>query len=141
VKNLLWIGTISDGLHFYDFGKKILLKSPIPNFPKQPVQAINTNNQETLFVGIDGQGVWELSRDGSKVLNIYKEDVDNPQSLQGDGVYDIYCDANKRVWVSTYSGGLSYFDQKLPVIERIFHQMNVSNSLSNNKVNKVLENI
>lgn len=139
VKNSLWIGTVSDGLYSYDFRKKILLKSPIPNFPKQPVQAIETNDQKSLFVGIDGQGVWELSRDGSKVLKIYKEDVDNPQSLQGDGVYDIYCDANKRVWVSTYSGGLSYFDQKLPLIDRIIHQMNVPNSLSNNNVNKVIE--
>jgi len=138
-KSTLWIGTVAEGLHYFDVRKKVLSRIPLPNFPKQPIQAIKVNNRESILVGIDGQGVWELSRDGSKVLKIHKEDVDNPQSLQGDGVYDIYCDKNKRVWVATYSGGLSYYDQKLPLIERISHQMNVQNSLSNNNVNKVIE--
>lgn len=138
-RSTLWIGTVAEGLYYFDIRKKILNRIPIPNFPKQPIQAIEVNNHESLLIGIDGQGVWKLSRDGSKVLKIFKEDVDNPQSLQGDGVYDIFCDDNKRVWVATYSGGLSYYDQKLPLIERISHQMNVHNSLSNNNVNKVIE--
>ena len=138
-KSRLWIGTVSEGLYYFDLRNKILNKAPISNFPGQPIQAIEVNNKESILVGIDGQGVWELNRDGSRVLKIFKEDVDNPQSLQGDGVYDIYCDENKRVWVATYSGGLSYYDQRIPLIERIDHQMNVHNSLSNNNVNKVIE--
>lgn len=135
----LWIGTSSDGLFYYNIHKKIFSKIPIANFPNQPIQAINTDNGATLLIGIDGQGIWELSMDGSKVLNVIKENVNNSQSLPGDGVYDIFCDSNKRVWVSTYSGGLSYFERELPIIERITHQVNVLNSLSNNNVNKVLE--
>lgn len=137
--NSLWIGTKLNGLYHYDMKNKHFSKTQISNIPNQPVQAININNNKTLLIGIDGQGVWELSRDGNKVLRIFKENIDNPNSLQGDGVYDIFCDSDQRVWISTYSGGLSYFDQKTPLIEKIDHQMNVSNSISNNNVNKVIE--
>ena len=73
------------------------------------------------------------------VYNVYKEDIDNPYSLKGNGVYDIYCDDNKRVWVSTYSGGISYFDQTSPIVTQITHLPNNSNSLNNNDVNCVIE--
>ncbi|GHT40042.1 hybrid sensor histidine kinase/response regulator [Bacteroidia bacterium] len=60
-------------------------------------------------------------------------------SLRGNGVYDIFCDEDKRVWVCTYSGGLSFFEQASPVVNQIVHQVNNANSLSNNNVNKVIE--
>lgn len=91
------------------------------------------------MVGIDGKGVWELNREGDAVLNVYKENIDNPSSLQGDGVYDILCDENNRVWISTYSGGLSFFEQKPIVLHHITHQINQLNSLVNNNVNRVIE--
>jgi ligand-binding sensor domain-containing protein len=60
-------------------------------------------------------------------------------SLRGNGVYDIFCDENKRIWVCTYSGGLSFFEQSSPIVNQIAHQVNNINSLSNNNVNKVIE--
>ena len=68
--------------------KKTLL--PFSNFPKQPIAVITESSDSTLLVAIDGQGVWELDKDKKKVLNILKEDIDNPFSLRGDGVYDIF---------------------------------------------------
>ncbi|MBP1677526.1 MAG: tmoS 15 [Bacteroidetes bacterium] len=136
---LLWIGTVSEGLFYYDLKKKVLSGITVKNFPRQPILAMDQNNDSTLLVGIDGQGVWELSGNGKTVLNIYKENVDNPTSLFGDGVYDIFCDNNKRVWVSTYSGGLSFFEEDSPIVSQITHRVNISNSLSNNCINKILE--
>lgn len=135
----LWIGTTSDGLFYYDIKKNILSKLPLKNFPKQPIQAIRANSDSTILIGIDGQGIWELTKAGDKVLNIYKENADNPLSLKGDGVYDIFCDKNQRIWVCTYSGGLSYFDQESTYVSQIIHQINNQNSLNNNNVNKVIE--
>lgn len=100
---------------------------------------ITESSDSTLLVGIDGQGVWELDKDKKTVLNILKEDIDNPFSLRGDGVYDIYCDGKQRVWVATYTGGLSFFDWKSPLINQITHQVNNPNSLGNDNVNKILE--
>lgn len=139
-KNRLWIGTVANGLFYYDIKDNTLAQVPIRDIPQQPILAIARNSNSTILVGIDGQGVWKLSDNGKSVLSIYKEDVDNPTSLPGDGVYDIFCDnSNKRVWVSTYSGGLSYFDQQSPLVNQITHRINITNSLSNNCVNKILE--
>jgi len=135
----LWVGTNSDGLYLLDVKRNIFTESPLHPFPKQPIYAIEANTDSTLMVGIDGQGIWELSKDGSKILNIYKENADNPLSLKGNGVYDIFVDPHKRVWVCTYSGGLSYFDQGSADITQITHQINNANSLSNDNVNKVIE--
>ncbi|NDV80887.1 two-component regulator propeller domain-containing protein [Bacteroides sp. 51] len=135
----LWVGTLFDGLYYYDLNKNQLEGTSIKDFPKQPIGVIEANTDSTLLVGIDGQGIWEINRNGDSVLNIYKEDGDNPSSLCGDGVYDVFCDDKKRIWVATYSGGLSYFDQESPLVSQITHQINNPYSLGNNNVNNVLE--
>jgi hypothetical protein len=63
------------------------------------------------MVGYDGQGLWELNITATSVLNVYREDVNNPSSLRGNGVYDIFRDSHERIWVCTYSGGVSFFEQ------------------------------
>lgn len=136
---MLWVGTNSHGLYLYDISRNIMTKSQVSPFPKQPINAIVANTDSTVMVGIDGQGIWELTKDGHTLLNIYKENADNPLSLKGNGVYDIFLDPHKRVWVCTFSGGLSYFDQRLADVSLITHQINHPNSLGNDDVNKVLE--
>ncbi|MDR2915937.1 MAG: response regulator [Tannerella sp.] len=138
-KERLLIGTISMGLFYYNLKEKVMAEIPVKNFPRQPVIALRKNSDSTFLAGIDGQGVWELSGDGEKVLNIYKEDVNDPYTLRGNGVYDILCDKNGRVWIATFTGGLSFFDQEKPLVNQITHQINNSNSLVNNYVSKVLE--
>ncbi|MCD8166799.1 MAG: hypothetical protein LUE93_12210 [Bacteroides sp.] len=108
--------------------------------PEQPVLTIKKNRgTSSLLVGIDGQGLWELTEHGDSILNVYKEDVNDPYSLPGDGVYDVWIDDTERIWVATYTGGLAYMDKKQGYLQRISHQINQSNSLINNFVNKVLE--
>ncbi|GAB3429519.1 hybrid sensor histidine kinase/response regulator transcription factor [Niabella aquatica] len=137
--NKLWMGTFSSGLYFYNFSARSFYSIPVPSFPKQPILAITPNTDSTCLVGIDGGGVWELSKNGDKVLSVLKEDIDNPNSLQGNGVYDIYKDAENRVWICTFTGGLSYYDVQNRGIEQIRHQAGNKNSLVNNSINRVLE--
>ena len=101
--NKLWIGTISNGLWSYDLSKRQMLNKQVNKLPRQPILSIKKNTTSSLLIGIDGQGLWELSENGDKVLNIYKEDVNDFFSLHGDGVYDIFCDDNERIWVATYT--------------------------------------
>ena len=135
----LWIGTISNGLYYYDLITHSMLQVQINTIPKQPILAIAKNSDSTLLIGIDGQGLWELNTRGTSILNIYKEDVNNSSSLRGNGVYDIYNDQNKRIWVCTYGGGVSFFDQTSPVVDQLIHATNNSNSLANNNVNKIIQ--
>ncbi len=138
-QNKLWLGTVSEGLFFYNFRNGICSNQLNSVLPKQPILAIEENSDSTCLIGFDGQGIWELDRRNQKVLNIYKESLDNPSSLRGNGVYDLFCDNNNRVWVCTYSGGLSFFDQASPLVNQIVHLSNNTNSLINNDVNSIIE--
>ena len=135
----LWLGTVSEGLFLYNFRDKTCSNKLKSVLPKQPILAITENTDSTFLIGFDGQGIWELDRRDQKVLNIYKESLDVPFSLKGNGVYDLFCDNNKRVWVCTYSGGLSFFDQASPLVNQIVHLPNNANSLINNDVNSIIE--
>ena len=140
IHHRLWIGTMSDGLCYYDFNNSAFTKSAIKGFPRQPIYAIAANSDSTMLIGIDGHGIWKLDRSHDKLLGINMENMDDPTSLRGNGVYDIFYDKqNGRVWVCTVSGGVSYYEQNfLPVIH-ITHQINNNNSLTNNYVNKIIE--
>lgn len=137
--NYLWIGTIADGLFILKgegFGTHFVNLEEIPN---QPILDIEEMSDSKVLLGIDGQGIWEVDKGSLTVSNIYKEDSDNPNSLIGNGVYDIYCDKNNRVWICSYSGGASFFDKANPAVTQIKHIVNNSNSLVNDDVNDVLE--
>ncbi len=135
----LWVGTLSDGILYYDFGKKQICFPKIKSFPKQPVFDIEPYADSLILVGIDGQGIWEMDNSGNKVINIYKEDINSFYSLRGNGVYDIFCDNEERVWVCTYSGGVSFFEQDSPYTQQITHQINNRQSLVNNDVNSIIQ--
>ncbi len=135
----LWMGTLSNGLFCYSFGSDTfthILKSALP---WQPILALEENSDSTLLIGIDGQGIWELNKKGDEVLNVYKESADDPHSLRGNGVYDIFYEKDKRVWIGTISGGVSFFDKASPLITQVVHHSNDANSLVNNDVNSILE--
>ncbi|HEY3389248.1 MAG TPA: two-component regulator propeller domain-containing protein, partial [Prolixibacteraceae bacterium] len=138
-QNKLWIGTFSNGLFCFSFGSATL--SPIleSSFPTQPILAIEENSESTILVGIDGQGVWEVNRQNNQLLNVYKENVDDPYSLHGNGVYDIFYDHGKRVWICTISGGVSFYELASPLVNQVIHHPNDTNSLVNNDVNGILE--
>ena len=138
-KKRLWIGSISNGIYYLNSEETTPELYKVPSVPEQPVLAIEPINDSTILAGIDGQGLWTIHIKTGTNLSSYKEDDDDPSSLQGNGVYDIYCDPERRVWICTYSGGVSYFDQESPMIKQHSHQINNSNSLVNNDVNDVLE--
>jgi signal transduction histidine kinase/DNA-binding response OmpR family regulator/ligand-binding sensor domain-containing protein len=138
-QNKLWIGTFSNGLFCYSYSSNSLSHILQTSFPRQPILAIEENSDSTLLVGIDGQGVWELNKLGNKVLNVYKENVDDPYSIHGNGVYDIFYDRGKRVWICTISGGVSFYELASPLVNQVVHHANDANSLVNNDVNSIIE--
>ena len=138
-RNILWMGTLSNGLMLYNFTNHRFSQVLTSVIPKQPILAIEENSDSTLLVGIDGQGIWELDKWGDQVLHIYKESADDPASLPGNGVYAIFYEPGKRVWVGTITGGVSFYDVSSPVVTQIIHHSNNVNSLVNNDVNGILE--
>lgn len=135
----LWVGAQLSGLFIYDLQSKTFSEVLPGIIPKQPVMTVEAVPESAIWVGIDGQGIWELDKSGKSVCNVYKEDIDNPASLRGNGVYDIVHDDNKRIWICTVSGGVSFIDRRTSLANQVTHQINNSNSLVNNNVNAVIE--
>jgi signal transduction histidine kinase/ligand-binding sensor domain-containing protein/DNA-binding NarL/FixJ family response regulator len=135
--NELWLGSVSSGLFKYNLNDNRFLS--VSGVPKQPVLDIEAISDSTMMIGVDGQGLWEVGRYDLKVYNIYKEDIDKPNSLQGNGVYDIFQDNKGRVWVCTYSRGVSFYNKASSMLTHVRHLTNNSNSLSNDDVNSIIE--
>ncbi len=135
----LWVGTMSNGLFCFSFISTSFSHILGATIPKQPILAIKENSDSSLLIGIDGQGIWELDKNDEKVLKVYKESADDPNSLKGNGVYDIFCEDGKRIWVATISGGVSFYDLTPPTVTQIVHYSNNDNSLVNDDVNSILE--
>ncbi len=138
-EHCLWLGTLSNGLYVINFEGETKTLRKIESLPSQPILAIESVGEKILLIGVDGQGIWEMDKFSKQILNVYKEDDDNPESLRGNGVYDIYIDSNNRGWVCTYSGGVSYYDNVNPLVTQIRHTVNNANTLINDDVNDVLE--
>uniref|UniRef100_UPI003AB382D7 hypothetical protein n=1 Tax=Phocaeicola sp. TaxID=2773926 RepID=UPI003AB382D7 len=45
------------------------------------ILAIRKDAKNTLLIGIDGQGILNISEKGDTILHIYKEDLNNPSFL------------------------------------------------------------
>ncbi|ASB48792.1 hybrid sensor histidine kinase/response regulator transcription factor [Alkalitalea saponilacus] len=136
-KSVLLIGTVFSGLYAYDFINSRSFR--IESIPRQPILAIEQVTDSTYLIGVDGQGAWEIRRDTYHVTNLFKEDLNNQHSLRGNGVYDIYRDRNGRVWISTYSGGVSYFDYSPRYLKRVEYIINEPNSIVSNDINDMVE--
>lgn len=135
----LWIGTLSNGLFCYNFITGNFVPVLGSKIPRQPILALAKNSENSVMLGIDGQGIWELNETGNSILNVFKESADDPYSLHGNGVYDIFCDSGKRVWIATISGGVSFYTPASPLVNQLVHHINDDNSLVNNDVNGIIE--
>lgn len=137
--NKVWMGTMADGLFSFDFATESFSHILESTIPKQPILAIAENSDSTFLIGIDGQGLWEFDKKGNQLLQVHKENSDDPNSLKGNGVYDIFYDRGKKIWICTISGGLSFYEVTSPFVTQVVHQANNFNSLANNDINGIIE--
>lgn len=138
-RRLMWIGTKASGLFLYNFDTDHTDAVSSSRMPRQPILALEPLNDSTMLVGYDGQGVWCIDTRTLQVTNVFKSDINNPNSLPDNGVYDIMCEPDNRVWVCTYSAGAAFFSIEQPSIKFIAHKTNDINSLSDNNVNDIIE--
>ncbi len=138
-RNDLWLGTLSKGLFRFNFDSGLLNQILGSKIPQQPILALTEISDSTFLAGIDGQGVWEMDKSGERLLTVYKEDAEDPYSLRGNGIYDIFYEPGKRVWIGTISGGVCFYDLASPIVTQIVHHANEKNSLVNNDVNAIAE--
>jgi signal transduction histidine kinase/DNA-binding response OmpR family regulator/ligand-binding sensor domain-containing protein len=134
----LWIGSPASGLWQYDMSQHLLRHISMPTLAKHLVRDIKLIDNK-LWVGTEGSGILILDREGQQVCDVLKEDLDNPPALPDNGIYALFQDSNQQIWICTSNEGLVYTKLDMPIVEHIAHQRNVSQSLSNNRVNRMVE--
>lgn len=134
--NHLWIGTFANGLSSYHiYGKKeIKLKVKTAH----PIRKITAINDSLLWVGIDGNGIYEMHRKKQKIINIFNHKSIQKHKLPTNNIYDILVQQNQ-IWIATYNSGLYVYNRNQILVKTYRRREGVKNSLTNNMVNTTFE--
>ena len=136
----LWVGGYENGLHLVSIDQNgtvsadefIRLTSDAKL--QNPIRSICPYDDATMLIGIDGEGVYQMSRDGRGSCSL----LFDANVLHGNGVYSIAVDSWKNIVVGTYSGGID-IARPIGSTTAIYHHIpNNQQSLLNDHVNMVI---
>ena len=141
----LWVGGYENGLHLVAFDQdgrvsgdefvRLIGDTKLQN----PIRSICPYDDETMLIGVDGEGVYQMRRDGRGACSIlFNANSSSGGVLHGNGVYSIAVDSWKNIVVGTYSGGID-IARPIGSTTAIYHHVpNNQQSLLNNHVNMVM---
>jgi len=134
------IGTEKDGLFFLSSDFRRFEKVNIEGFPQESatIREILPDLKGNVYIATDGFGLLHLSPD-FKLLNNYKNDINNPESISGNGIYDLLIGKEGILWVATYGGGLNKKKLADNPFTNITHRINDRNSIAENFVRAITE--
>jgi len=137
---IIWIGTLW-GL--YKFNRIVnTIKTYLPwELVIQDQIVMGTPNSlsnihiESIEVDTSSNELWIATQWGlnnfsikNETFSIFQSDNRNPKSISTDFILDVYIDDVKRLWIGTYSGGISHLDYK----NNYFHQVDLKYGNGNN---------
>lgn len=133
----LWIGTFSNSLYIYNESTKELNNSNNA-IHKLPIRSISNIGIDRIWVGMDGEGIYEYNRFNGNYITEYSKEQNNNNHISSNSIYHILENENS-VWISTYTGGILVFN-KSNLVPTYYKNIEYNNqSLVDNHVNCVLE--
>ncbi|SDJ89775.1 Signal transduction histidine kinase [Catalinimonas alkaloidigena] len=131
----LWIGT-NNGLNRYDRTRdqfqKCALGRPEENIP---VNVIREDGQHRLWVGTS-LGLCQYTPE-TNASRWFHYEPDNPNSLSHDVIFGMAIDAQDRLWLGTFNGGVTRFAPRTGTFVRLTHEADDPQRLSSNKIRSV----
>lgn len=108
----LWLGLFQKGVLFIPgkknpflyYGNKLLSKSPIG---KGCVMSIHQDSRNHMFVGVDNEGLYELTSDF--VLIKHHAPKEGKNSFP-ETILSIFEDSDKQLWLGSYARGITRFN-------------------------------
>lgn len=141
----LWLGTFNEGLIEVDADRPSVESAVKHDIPHNPIRCLLPYNENTILVGIDGCGVYQVVRepkgggDTSAASLLFSANEGKNGVLHGNGIYDIVADSSNNIIIGSYSGGI---DMARPVgsTTAVFtHERNNMQSIINDHVNCVMQ--
>lgn len=140
--NKLFIGTFNDGLWAMDLTtNKVSHLSSGNEVFSNPIRSILKLNANTLAIGIDGSGIYTIDCTGKNIKLLIDSEDYNDYYLQGNGIYTMMLDRQDNLWTGSYTGGVSFIVLSDSPSKLIKHERGNINSLVNNNVNAIAENV
>ena len=80
------------------------------------VTSLSRHNDSTLFVGTDGEGVYEIGLPSGKVRRQLVHHPGVVSSLRSNQIYSLFTDRENRLWVGHYQRGVDHTETMSPGI-------------------------
>lgn len=110
--HVIWAGTVHGGVSF--FKNNVNIRQIPPSdlaFTKADVQGSEileaSNGDIWLSAGRDGLRRYNPE---TQKVNVFIDDVDNNNDLNGDNILSLFEDDQRRIWIGTLNGGLNIYD-------------------------------
>lgn len=135
----LWLGTYNQGLIMSD---RDGVSTSVEGIPHYPVRSIVAYNSKTMLVGVDGCGVYQVSRLASvkNTATLLFNANEGPHGvLHGNGIYSLLVDTWGNIFVGSYSGGIDIARPVGSTVAIYRHQRNNKQTLINDHVNTVAQ--
>lgn len=116
-----------------DSVKKILKKY---NIKDNLIRKFYKGKQQRVWLANFKAGLGEWSEKAGNV-KYYINDLDNRYSLSSNNVFDMLEDLSGNLWVSTYGGGINYFNSKQQRFYHVSESSNLSEGLQIDAQNKL----
>ena len=139
----IWLGGYENGLHIVSLSDNFAVLSN--NFAilegnnhQNPIRSICPYDDNTMLIGIDGQGVYSMPRNGSGHGTLLFDANESAHGvLHGNGVYCMLVDQWQNILIGTYSGGIDIARPIGSITAAYKHIPHQFQSLLNDHVNMV----
>lgn len=132
--NCLWVGYESNGAECYDNEGNLIGSY---GADRSPQFDIKSNRVRKIMEDQKGR-IWFGTYNGISILDngeLTHFTKSNTKGLMHTSIYDIFTDSKKGIWVSTWSGTISYANP----YDNLFEHLSIDKGLSNNVVSSVAE--
>lgn len=106
LKNKLYLGTYNTGIvcfdiHTHQFSDFVDVGSDI-------ISSVSTDGEDMIYVSTDGNGIFFLSHDKKEIVQSFRHNVNDPESIRSNSIYSMLVDNMKRIWIGFYQDGFDY---------------------------------
>ncbi|WP_372651378.1 two-component regulator propeller domain-containing protein [Draconibacterium sp.] len=139
--NYVWIGNYANGLYQINLTngqsrKFSATQKGNRHLLHNLVHVINEDQQGRVWIGTeDGLCVWSPYTES---FDYYQHDIRNPQGINTNPIYDIFCDRDGNMWLGTYFGGINFWNNT-PEFFRVWQAGTGDQHLSGSAVSCITE--